>query len=91
MNKRKHENRTAKPIEKMPVATVVVTDQPRARSRTFTAKQCTSCTALRAANGIDTEDNFTRVIATRGNVLYCRCHYCGNTWKDSDAIPFNGS
>lgn len=65
---------------------------PRARSRTFTAKPCTACTALRAHNPeVKPEDNFTRVIATRGNVRYCRCYYCGNTWKDSDAVPYNGS
>ena len=54
-------------------------NQPRARSRTFIAKPCTLCTALR---GKDT--NFTRVYASRGNVRYCKCHYCNNTWKDSD-------
>ena len=53
--------------------------QPRARSRTFTAKPCTLCTALR---GKDT--NFTRVYATRDRVRYCKCTYCNNTWKDSD-------
>jgi hypothetical protein len=58
---------------------VLTTQQPRARSRTFTAKPCTLCTALR---GPDT--NFTRVYATRDRVRYCRCTYCNNTWKDSD-------
>ena len=54
-------------------------NQPRARSRTFIAKPCTLCTALR---GKDT--NYTRVYATRDSVRYCRCEYCNNTWKDSD-------
>lgn len=49
-----------------------------ARSKTFTAKPCTSCEALRQSG-----TNYTRVYATRGNVRYCRCHYCGNTWKDT--------
>jgi aspartate carbamoyltransferase regulatory subunit len=65
---------------------IVVTSEPRARSRTFTAKPCAACAALR-----EPDTNFTRVFATRGNVRYCRCHYCGNTWKDSDAVPHNGS
>jgi NAD-dependent SIR2 family protein deacetylase len=51
-----------------------------ARSKTFTARPCSSCEALRQSG-----TNYTRVYATRGNVRYCRCHYCGNTWKDSDA------
>lgn len=55
-------------------------NQPRARSRTFIAKPCTLCTALR---GKDT--NFTRVYATRDRVRYCKCTYCNNTWKDSDS------
>jgi hypothetical protein len=54
-------------------------NQPRPRSRTFTAKPCTLCTALR-----EPDTNFTRVYASRGNVRYCRCTYCNNTWKDSD-------
>lgn len=52
-------------------------NQPRARSRTFIAKPCTLCTALR---GQDT--NYTRVYATRETARYCKCDYCGNTWKD---------
>jgi len=68
------------------VVSVVVTQEPRARSRTFTAKPCAACEALR-----EPDTNFTRVFATRGNIRYCRCHYCGNTWKDSDTVPFNGS
>jgi len=69
------------------LVSVIVTglSQPRARSRTFTAKQCTACTARRKDDPtVKTDDNFTRVFATRGNIRYCRCHYCGNTWKDSD-------
>ena len=54
-------------------------NQPRARSRTFIAKPCTLCTALR-----EPDTNFTRVYASRGNIRYCRCSYCNNTWKDSD-------
>ncbi len=70
---------------------VIVANNPRPRSRTFTAKQCTACTARRAALGIDPAANFTRVYATRGDVRYCRCYHCGNEWKDSDAVPQSGS
>jgi len=54
-------------------------NEPRARSRTFTAKPCSVCTALR-----EPDTNFTRVYASRGNIRYCRCSFCNNTWKDSD-------
>ena len=53
--------------------------EPRARSRTFTAKPCSVCQALR-----EPDTNFTRVYATRDRVRYCKCTYCNNTWKDSD-------
>jgi hypothetical protein len=52
---------------------------PRARSRTFVAKPCSVCQALR-----EPDTNFTRVYASRGNIRYCRCSFCNNTWKDSD-------
>lgn len=64
----------------------VVVGMAFARSRTFTAKPCTSCAALR-----EQDTNFTRVYATRGDVRYCRCHFCGSTWKDSDSVPHSGS
>lgn len=57
----------------------VVVGMAFARSRTFTAKPCTNCAALR-----EQDTNFTRVYATRGDVRYCRCHFCGSTWKDSE-------
>jgi len=54
-------------------------NQPRPRSRTFTAKPCSVCAALR-----EPDTNFTRVYATRDSVRYCKCTFCNNTWKDSD-------
>lgn len=57
----------------------LVSTKPVPRVRTFSAKPCTSCEALR-----EVETNFTRVFATRGNVRYCKCHFCGNTWKDTE-------
>jgi hypothetical protein len=65
-------------VESETVEVKPLTPKPvRARSRTFVAKPCTVCEALR-----EKDTNFTRVFATRGNIRYCRCHYCGNTWKD---------
>lgn len=70
-------------LPSMPVeesASVAVASEPRARSRNFTAKPCPACVADRPA-----DSNFSRVFATRGKVRYCRCGYCGHTWKDSDS------
>lgn len=70
-------------LPSMPVeesASVAVASEPRARSRNFTAKPCPVCVADRPA-----DSNFSRVFATRGKVRYCRCGYCGHTWKDSDS------
>jgi hypothetical protein len=59
----------------MPIA------QPRVR--TYAAKQCSACSVARSNDpNVKATDNFTRVFATRGNVRYCRCDYCKNTWKD---------
>lgn len=60
-----------------PETTVLV---PVARVRLFTAKPCANCEDLRESG-----TNFSRVYATRGNVRYCRCDFCGHTWKDSDS------
>jgi formate dehydrogenase maturation protein FdhE len=73
MSKKQHERKTESQSQ---VPTII---EPRARSRTFTAKPCTLCSALR-----DPNTNFTRVYATRDRVRYCKCTYCNNTWKDSD-------
>ncbi len=74
------------------VTAIVTGEKPRARVRTFIAKPCSLCASVREQDKtINKADNFTRVFATRGNIRYCRCHYCGNTWKDSDSVPHNGS
>lgn len=46
------------------------------KPRRFTPRPCTSCTALRP-NGT----SYSEVYHTRGNLRYCKCKFCGNTWS----------
>lgn len=51
-------------------------EQPKPRQ--FTPRPCTMCTALRDA------ESYSFVYHTRGSVRYCKCGFCGNTWKQSE-------
>lgn len=68
------------PLPVLPQATASQIQVAKERTRNFTAKPCPACVADRPA-----DSNFSRVFATRGKVRYCRCGYCGHTWKDSDS------
>jgi hypothetical protein len=46
------------------------------KPRRFTPRPCTACTALRP-NGA----SYSEVYHTRGNLRYCKCKFCGNTWS----------
>lgn len=54
--------------------------------RRYVPPQCTMCTALR---GDDTND-YTRVVSTQREtgliVRYCKCGFCGNTFKALERI-----
>ena len=63
-------------------ATKVVDDRissalPVPRVSSFVPQPCSCCTALRP---VDT--NYSRVVSTQGRIRYCKCSFCGNTWKD---------
>jgi hypothetical protein len=55
------------------------TQQPRPRA--FVPPACSQCTALRPAN-----TNYSRVYATKEAFRYCKCDYCGNTFKVYEPI-----
>lgn len=55
--------------------------QPKPRVTSFVARDCTSCTALRDSDEKAKGRSFSRVYATVGRTRYCKCGYCGNTWK----------
>lgn len=70
--------------EQQPKVIVSRPNEPVPRVRTFSAKPCSVCTALRESKEDAKGKNFTRVYGTVGNVRYCRCDFCGNTWKDTE-------
>jgi hypothetical protein len=44
-------------------------------AREFEARPCSSCQAIRPHG-----TNYSRVYCTRGNIRYCKCHFCNHTW-----------
>lgn len=56
--------------------------KPKPRVTTFVPKDCTSCTALRASDPVNNGRSFSRVYSTQGRTRYCKCGYCGFTWKE---------
>lgn len=46
------------------------------RPRAFVPRPCSSCEALRPAG-----TSFSKCYCTRGEIRYCRCEYCNNTWS----------
>jgi hypothetical protein len=46
------------------------------KPRAFVPRPCTSCEALRPAG-----TSFSKCYCTRGEIRYCRCEYCNNTWS----------
>lgn len=58
-------------------------EKPKPRVTSFVARDCTTCKALRDSDPATAGLNYSRVYATAGNVRYCKCGYCGNTWKQS--------
>jgi hypothetical protein len=45
-------------------------------AREFEARPCSSCQAIRPHG-----KNYSRVYCTRGNIRYCKCHFCNHTWS----------
>jgi hypothetical protein len=50
---------------------------PKPRVTSFVPRPCSSCTALR-----EPDSNYSRVTSTQGNIRYCKCGFCNNTWKE---------
>lgn len=74
MSKKPKTRTMAKPIQVQEV---------KPRATTYVPPECTMCTELRSNDEKAEGENFTRVYGTVGSVRYCRCAYCGNTWKHS--------
>ena len=83
----KHE----RPVETEPVAEVVCfhdgrppeiikpdnTEIPKPRITSYVAPPCSACSAMRPEG-----ENHSRVMSTHGRIRYCKCGFCGNTFKD---------
>lgn len=57
----------------------VATAKPRVTS--FVAAPCSMCQTLRDGDDEAKGRSYSRVYATVGRTRYCKCGYCGNTWK----------
>lgn len=57
-------------------------ERPKPRVTTFVPRDCTSCPALRDADPVNAGLSFSRVYSTQGRTRYCKCGYCGATWKE---------
>lgn len=58
---------------KKPIASSVV---PQVKPRAFVPRPCTAC-----ENDRPHGKNYSKVYSVHGNVRYCRCGFCGHTWK----------
>lgn len=56
---------------------------PKPRVRDFIASPCSACQRLREEDAEAKGRSYSRVYGTAGKVRYCRCDYCGNTWKQT--------
>lgn len=48
------------------------------KPRVFVPRPCNACEAQRPK-----ATSFSKVLATRGDVRYCRCEFCGNRWTQA--------
>jgi hypothetical protein len=54
----------------------------KAKTMAFVAPPCSFCTELRNKNPETAGKNYSRVKSTQGKTRYCKCEFCGNTWKE---------
>lgn len=73
----KHVHPVEDVIEQPPKAV----EAPKPRVTSFVPRQCTACTELRKD---EPEASYSRVYATVGKTRYCKCSFCGATWKQID-------
>lgn len=52
------------------------------RAKTFTAPPCCMCEALRNEKEETRGKNYSRVTSKQGRFRYCKCDFCGHTWKE---------
>lgn len=57
---------------------------PKPRVTSFVARDCSMCKALRDSDPATEGLSYSRMYAKVGNLRYCKCGYCGNTWKQTE-------
>jgi hypothetical protein len=63
------------------IRTVPVVAEAKPRVTSFVPNPCSACQDLRDGDDKAKGQNYSRVYATVGRTRYCKCGYCGNTWK----------
>lgn len=57
----------------------------------YVPPECSACAMLRAANEETRDKHYARVVTIMrmGNLItrYCKCGFCGNTYKDLERVP----
>jgi hypothetical protein len=54
---------------------------PKPRVTSFVPDPCSACQRLRDEDSNAQGRSYSRVYSTSGRTRYCKCSYCGNTWK----------
>ena len=58
------------------------TTKPKARVTSFVPRPCASCQAFRDLDEDIKGESCSRVSSTQGRTRYCKCGFCGVTWKE---------
>lgn len=77
MSKKQNKQRQFGPPAEVVVKRIEVIEPPKPRVTSFVPRPCSACTALREEGS-----NYSRVTSTQGNIRYCKCGFCNNTWKE---------
>ena len=56
--------------------------KPKARVTSFVPMACTACQRLRDLDEEIKGKSCSRVYSTQGRTRYCKCGFCGVTWKE---------
>ena len=67
-------------LDKLQLA--VSTVKPKARVTSFVPMACTACQRLRDLDEDIKGKSCSRVYSTQGRTRYCKCGFCGVTWKE---------
>ena len=67
-------------LDELQAATNTV--KPKARVTSFVPMACTACQRLRDLDQDIKGKSCSRVYSTQGRTRYCKCWFCGATWKE---------